>query len=219
MRLDKIKFSRLKEFDERSRNYPIMALIPKGSKPRSYTWRCDLNLDQKNLPACVGFSWTHEAAARPYPVNGLNDAIAVGVYRRAQKLDDVPGENYEGTSVLGGAKAAEEKKWLKEYRWGFSESDLCLAVGYHGPAVLGINWYSGMMNPDSKGIVRPTGTLEGGHAILCNGVNVKNELYRLHNSWSSSWGINGDCFITRADMTKLLKEQGETCIPVVRLMG
>lgn len=57
----------------------------------------------------------------------------------------------------------------------------------------------------------------GGHAILCNGVNVKSGLYRLHNSWGESWGVNGEAFISRADMATLLKRQGEACIPVKRL--
>jgi hypothetical protein len=166
----------------------------------------------------VGFSITHEAAAKPCPVPGLTNAIAVQVYKRAQQLDEFPGEFYDGSSVLGGIKAGVEKKWYKEYRWAFGEDDLALAVGWHGPAVLGINWYSDMMTSDSKGVIKPTGTLEGGHAILCTGISIKKGLYRLHNSWSREWGIDGDCFISREDMAKLLKMKGEACIPITRLM-
>lgn len=214
-----IKFGRLQEFDEQSRNYPIRAIIGIGAKPRSYTWRCLANLDQGNTPACVGFSITHEAIARPVEVKGLDSKTALALYKKAQQLDEWPGTNYEGTSVLGGMKAAVEKKWYTEYRWAFGEDDLALAVGYKGPVVLGINWYSGMMEPDFKGIIRPTGAAEGGHAILCNGINIKTGLYRLHNSWGTGWGINGDCFISRVDLAKLLKEEGEACVPIKRTTG
>ena len=97
-----IKFGRLVEFDERSRKFPIRALIPKEVKPRSYTWRCSTCLDQGSLPACVGFAVSHEAAARPVEVPGITNDIARQIYYRAQKLDDIPGEDYEGSSVLGG---------------------------------------------------------------------------------------------------------------------
>jgi hypothetical protein len=143
----------------------------------------------------------------------------LGVYKLAQKLDEIPGEDYEGSSVLGGAKAAVQKKWIKEYRWGFSEPEMALAVGNHGPAVIGIDWLSDMMEPDSKGLIHATGYAEGGHAILVNGINLKKGLYHLHNSWGISWGINGGCFLSRDDMAMLLARQGECCIPVVRLMG
>ena len=214
-----IKFGRLKQFDKRSRQYPIRDLIGAGAKPRSYTWRCMTYLDQGNLPACVGFAVSHEALARPAEVPGLTNAIADQVYYRAQELDDFPGTDYDGTSVLGGIKAGMERKWYGSYRWAFGEADLCFAVGYKGPVVLGVNWYSGMMDPDSKGIIKPTGTLEGGHAILCTGINLKTGLYLLHNSWGAGWGFGGDCFISRPDMSLLLVRDGEACVPIARGRG
>jgi hypothetical protein len=208
-------FDRLVEFDERSRQYPIKALLI-TKKKRSYTWSCPVNLDQGSEGACTGFSVAHEAAARPKPVAGVTNDTARAIYHRAQQLDEWPGENYEGSSVLGAIKAGSERGWYDEYRWAFSEEDLCLAVGYKGPAVLGINWYEGMMDPDYNGIIVPVGSCVGGHAILCNGYSVKTGFYRLHNSWGSGWGVNGDCFIYREDLADLLRQDGEACIPVLR---
>lgn len=210
-------FGRYPEFDERSRQYPIRALIARGSVPRSYTWSCGVVLDQGSYPACVGYSICHEAVARPVLVQRVTSATALALYRRAQQLDEWAGENYDGTSVLGGMKAATEKQWYAEYRWAFGEADLCLAVGYKGPAVLGINWYDGMYEPNAQGIIQVSGTVLGGHAILCNGYNAKTKLYRLHNSWGAAWGKNGECFLSKADMARLLAEDGEACIPVKRL--
>ena len=58
-------FDRLVQFDERSRAFPIRALIDADAKPRSYTWQCPVWLDQGTEGACVGFGVSHEAAARP----------------------------------------------------------------------------------------------------------------------------------------------------------
>ncbi len=210
-------FGRLIEFDERSRDYPIRALLAATAKQRSYTWKCNVWLDQGMTPACTGFSVCQEAAARPVAVANITDLMAVQVYHRAQELDLWPGEDYDGSSVLGAMKAAVERGWYSEYRWAFSEMDLRMAIGFKGPAVLGVNWYTGMLEPWSNGIIQATGIVEGCHAILCNGVNIKKGLYRLHNSWGRSWGKDGECFISFADMEKLLAQQGEACIPVKRL--
>ncbi len=211
-------FGRLIEFDDRSRKFPIRALIPQVSVPRSYTWSCGIWLDQEKAPACTGFAVAHEAAARPVIVPGINNVSGLSLYRRAKQLDQWPGEGYEGSSVLGAMKAGVECGWYSEYRWAFSEMDLRLAVGYKGPAVLGISWYSEMSSPDGNGIIEPLGGFLGGHAILCNGVNIKKRLYRLHNSWGKSWGRSGECFISFEDMEELLKEEGEACIPIKRLL-
>lgn len=211
------KFGRLIQFDKRSRNYPIRALIVPSAKPRSYTWSCGIVLNQGNESSCTGNAVAHEAAARPVVVSGITELTASTLYIRARQIDEWPGEDYDGSSVLAAMKAGQERGWYKEYRWAFGEADLALAIGHKGPAVLGINWYEGMEEIDSKGMLQVTGGVLGGHAILCNGYSATKKIYRLHNSWGPAWGINGECFISSADMTRLLKEDGEACIPVVRL--
>jgi hypothetical protein len=137
------------------------------------------------------------------------------IYKEAQKIDPWPGETYEGTSVLAGAKIATSLGHYKEYRWAFGLQDLILALGYKGPAVLGINWYSSMYSP-VNGIVKISGSVVGGHAILANGVSIPKQQVRLHNSWGPGWGNNGEAFISFADLGRLLNEGGEACIPVIR---
>jgi len=216
------RLDRLVQFDERSRNYSVREIID-AQKPRSYTWSLTTRLDQGSDGACVGFSWTHELAARPVEVKGVSNDTALGIYYEAQRLDDWPGgeypgadERYSGTSVLAGAKAVQKLGFIQEYRWAFSLEEALTAVSRKGPGILGTNWYSGMFEPDSKGFVRPTGYIAGGHAILVRGVNVKDKTVRLSNSWGTEWGINGDCFMTWDDFERLLYENGEFCIPVGR---
>ncbi len=208
-------------FDERSRAFPIRTLV--AEKPlRSYTWSCGVNLDQGSEGACVGFAFGHEISARPL-VQPVTNEYARDVYLDAQKVDAWPGEDYSGTSVLAGAKVCQARGHFAEYRWAFGLSDLQLALGYAGPAVLGLNWYTGQMTPDSTGRIRPTGSIEGGHAILAyrvwlpNSTRPEGQVW-LWNSWGSDWGKGGACWLTFADLERLLHEDGEAVVPIGRRM-
>jgi hypothetical protein len=212
------RLDRCVHFDERSRNFPIRALIPAVAKPRGYTWSVGVQLDQGHEGACTGFAVAHEAAARPVVVPNIDNALARKIYYRARQLDEWEGEDYEGSSVLAAVKAGQEAGLYGEYRWAFGLDDLILAVGYKGPAILGIPWYTGMMRPDSEGFLRVSGIVEGGHAILTNRVSVRRSVrarqrfFELYNSWGGE--ANGK--VTDADMDRLLHERGEACIPVKR---
>ena len=216
------RLDRLAQFDERSRAFPVRELVV--DKPlRSYTWKLDTYLDQGREGACVGFSWSHELAARPVGVSGIDNSTARTVYFEAQKLDPWEGGAYpnavpfyEGTSVLAGAKAIQALGKIKEYRWAFSLHDALLAIGYQGPGILGCWWYEGMMNTDDKGFIKPTGRIVGGHAIVVRGVNFKRREVRLSNSWGKSWGKDGDALMTFEDFEKVLMDDGEFCVPVKR---
>ena len=211
-----LRLDRIKQFDERSRNYPIRKVT--GTKPyRSYTWRCSRWLDQGSDGACVGFSIAHELIARPAEVKGIMPRFAKEkIYWEAQKIDEWRGGSYpgakpfyEGTSVLAGAKVVQSLGYIDSYYWSFSISDFKIGIGYHGPAVIGINWYEDMMETDSKGFIKPTGSILGGHAILVRSINIKDSYFLLRNSWGSEWGKKGDCKLSFKDMGKLLKEDGE----------
>jgi hypothetical protein len=208
-------FDRLPSIDERNALYPMRTLV--AAKPlRSYTWRCNTWLDQGSEGACVGFAWAHDVAARPRErlIDGFD---ARNIYHAAQRVDEWPGEDYEGTSVLGGAKVCHELGHFAEYRWATSLDDLLLGIGYFGPAVLGVNWYQGMSNTDDDGYIHAVGSVLGGHAILAHSVNVKQQYVVLHNSWGQSWGVNGRAKILFEDLEALLNQDGEACIPVRRL--
>lgn len=196
-------------------NYHVRTLLP-ALAPRSYTWTCGTHLDQGSLGSCVGNGFTHDALAKPNPHKGLTETDAVALYHRAQQLDDSPGENYEGTSVLAGAKASAERGWLVQYRWATTVDDIVATVGYVGPVVIGVDWYDGMMDTDAKGYIHATGSVQGGHCILVKGVNVKLKRFTLHQSWGTSWGIGGDCYLSFADMAFLLSRQGEAAVPITK---
>jgi len=217
------RLDRLVKFDQRSRNFPVMAAVKPKLKPRSYTWRCLQTLDQGTEGACVGFGVSHELIARPKEVEWIDNEFARRLYFAAQKIDEWPGgaypgarPRYEGTSVLAGLKMAVTNGYAESYLWAFGIEDLKIGVGYFGPAVLGLKWMNGMFTPDKKGFIHATGDGQGGHCILCRAVNVKKEFFTLRNSWGADWGVGGDCYISFADMEKLLKDDGEAAFLVKR---
>lgn len=217
------RLTRLQQFDARSKAYPVRKLV-EGKKPRSYTWKCGSWLDQGQEGACVGFAWTHELIAKPAVVEGVDGSFArEKIYWEAQKIDpwdggSYPGANpfYEGTSVLAGAKIVQKLGYIEEYRWAFSIEDLVLAVGFCGPAVLGIPWYGSMFDPYGCGHLHVEGAVAGGHAILCMGVDVRAKTFKLHNSWGKKWGNDGEALIGWDELERLLNEGGEACIPIGR---
>ena len=225
------------KFDPRSRAFSITDVIS-HDRIRSYSWACTTWNDQGKEGACVGFAWSHELASRPVVIPTDND-IARNIYLNAKKIDEWAGEDYDGTSVLAGVKSTRELfkdkngiPSIAEYRWAFSLEDLVRALGFRGPAVLGMNWYVGMFNTDASGFIHKSGWLSGGHAIMaravsivwidakatktwCN-VNLALSYVTLRNSWGKDWGVSGECKISLTDLEALLKEQGEVCIPVIR---
>lgn len=210
-----MKLGRVYEYDARIRNFPLRSvMLPR--KQRSMTWLCSTYLDQGDTASCVGHAICHDAIARPDVERGIDGAIAMNVYKRAQNLDQWEGEEpaYQGTSVLAGLKAGVERGWYMGYRWAFGLDDLIMGVGYYGPAILGINWYTGMFSSDPDGMIHVTGSVAGGHAILCKGVSVPKRKFRLHNSWGRSFGLKGDCFVSFDDMERLLSEFGEAAFTV-----
>lgn len=227
------RLDRIAQFDERSRGFSIRTLT--GLKPlRSYSWRCSVWLDQGKEGACVGFGWSQELAARPVEVKSVTDAFAFKLYKEAQQLDETPGDDYEGTSVLAGAKAVLARGFIASYHWAFGLNDILLALGYAGPVVLGVNWYSNMFKPDAQGFLWASGELSGGHCILARSVHLqwltstspkllanvdKHQSYVvLHNSWGKSWGQDGEAKLSLLDLERLLGEQGEACVPSGRKM-
>lgn len=230
-------FDRVVQFDPRSRGFAAVTLIP-HNLIRSYTWKCEAWHDQGREGACVGFAWSHELTARPAKVT-TTAADAMKIYKEAQKIDEWPGENYEGTSILAGVKIVrsqfKNKKGnplIGEYRWAFGIEDLVRVLGFRGPAVLGLNWYSGMLHTNRQGFISKAGYLAGGHAILAyavkivwkdkkgskewSNVDMDSSYVTLRNSWGKLWGVNGDAKITLRDLDVLLHEQGEACVPTIR---
>ena len=187
--------------------------VTRPLRPRG--WSLKTHLDQKSEGACVGFAWAHELAAVPIKIS-VNNETGREIYKEAQTIDEWPGEGYEGTSVLAGAKIVKQRGYMTEYRWCFSGHDVRLALAYHGPVVFGINWFEGMLATDPHGYIHPTGAVLGGHAIVGIAVHTASSKIVLQNSWGEDWGIGGRCYLSWPDLDKVLAQQGECCVPIAR---
>jgi len=216
------RLDRLASFDERSRNFPVTAVIS-AQTPVTKTWTIPSGepvLDQGNEGACVGFGVTNELRFNPVPVPDLTAAFArQAIYWGAQRIDEWPGGAYpgarpfyEGTSVLAGIKTAAKLGYYSAYHWAFGEDQLALAVSYVGPCVIGIPWYSGMFQPNAQGYLTISGSVQGGHCVLVYGINVRSSYYTIYNSWGAGWGNKGTAKIRRRDLARLLSEDGDACV-------
>lgn len=220
-------------FDERSKDFPIRAAIKERPKRRNKLWRVGPILDQGREGACVGFGWTAEALSTPVAVDLKRlkaeapedpTAFAHTIYKRAKQLDPWLGEDYDGTSVLAGAKALRELGIIKEYRWAFTIDDVIDAILVKGPVVLGIYWYQSMYDAP-EGILSVSGKIVGGHCITAVGYKTAEssvtgeDTIILQNSWGPDWGINGLAEIRVSELASLLKNSGEACIPSKRSYG
>jgi len=228
---------RLIEFDPRSMAYYVRLVTPLFDKPRHYVWSPGLHdsLDQQRDGACVACGWLGELAARPVVVGGIHNGLIRPLYYKIQKNDQWPGgaylpptdpEFYEGTSVVAGARTLKTMGFYGEYRWAFNEDDMARANTYHGPCVIGINWKTGMMQPDSNGFIKDTGVNEGGHCVVSLGLREHNgvECYVIRQSWGE-WGVpitingvvyRGCAYMPREVMARSLEDKGECCVPTIR---
>ncbi len=73
-----------------------------------------------------------------------------------------------------------------------------------------------MFNLNEQNLLAPIGSVVGGHCILADSVNIKEETIGGPNSWGYNWGMNGRWAIRWVDAERLMKEDGEAAVPVRR---
>jgi hypothetical protein len=197
--------------DARDRRHLLAAALPtEAPLPRYRNYNPGPVMDQGQTSQCVGFAWRAFLHAAPLQTKSGPDAPTI--YYGAQRLDEWPGEDYEGSSVRGGAKFLQRLDHLESYLWAFNIHDVeRWLLGGHGTLVLGTNWYEGMFDPDRDGRLRLTGRIAGGHAYLAYGCNRQKGIIRVQNSWGTPWGVSGRAYLTYDDLARLLSEDGEAC--------
>jgi len=136
------------------------------------------------------------------------------IYHAAQQVDEWPGEDYAGTSVRAGAKVLQSLGHVASYVWAFTAEDVATwLLSGHGTCVAGTAWTSGMMRPNDKGFIAPTGNSVGGHAYLIVGYNRVSGVFRILNSWGS-WGQNGRAWILGEHLDVLIRDDGEAATAI-----
>lgn len=205
--------------DTRNANYPVSksgVLPAKESKRKVRYWnegrKSRGQVNQGSVPACVGAGWVHYLINGPVTRKIGEIPTFMELYRRAQQLDEWEGEAYAGTSVLGGAKAVQERGLIGNYWWTEDINEVVQILLEVGPIVVGTLWFAGMSYPDKKGRIKIAGAMEGGHCYLINGINLETEETRAEQSWYPSWGDTGNFWPTLRQLETLISYGAEICI-------
>jgi C1A family cysteine protease len=231
------RLGRLIYHDPRSRGY-MYATATRTPMPVivSKTWDFEgPNLDQGQTGTCVGHGFIDEFAANPVEVlESFNEDYALDFFDECAKRDPFPGNSrQDGTTVTAGGQTAKARGFVDEYRWVDTSApedevaaQLLTALLNEGPLVAGTYWTNHMFDPDSYGVIKPTGDDAGGHCYLIRGVLSAEDAFAqlminepallITNSWGTGWGVHGDAWIRLSDFVALLKRDGELLVPIGR---
>lgn len=216
------KLGRRRAVDPKDKLFRMAAVLPRRPPVSSRFWVLSDILDQGNTPRCVAFSWgqmiqcsptrTKLTAAAKRQKYASPESFLSELYKNAQRIDEWPGEDYDGTSVRAGAKVLETWGYLSEYVWAWDADTVRLHVLARGPVVVGTWWYRSMFWPHlTGGYLKAEGARDGGHAWLVHGYSLKRKAFRMVNSWGANWGERGKAWVDFAVMERLLSEDGEAC--------
>lgn len=191
--------------DQRDADYPLAEVL---AEPDSFarTWRPDphMPLNQGQTPRCVGYSGKQFLLTRPTDKGLTGTPSADDLYALAQKNDEFPGENYDGTTARGLCKGLQSLGIITEYRWAANVNEIITYLLTRGPVLIGSDWLEGMDNPDSNGMLTVTGKPRGGHEYLAIGAVPTIDAIMFCNSWGPTWGWGGYFFMKRMDLQHLV---------------
>jgi hypothetical protein len=206
-------FDWIPRFDPRTLQYPLEEAIT-TDLPWTYRyWRAAPTMDQGREGACVGHGVIGAVQSAPIDAD-MRDAqtAAFGLYHIAQFYDEWQGQGYEGTSVVAGLTIAKMLGMVGEFRRPTSVSEFADGIATIGPGVIGVNWRSGMMEPDANGWIHVTGNIEGGHCVYVSGVNKVARKFKIEQSWGEDHGIRGAVWCSWDDMDLSLSDDGEAYV-------
>jgi hypothetical protein len=204
--------------DPRSRSYRARDEVARTARfKRVWTTRKAGPLDQGREGECVGFACAGELAAKPAAFT-VTDETGRKIFAAARSIDLSEGRDFpDGATVIAGLQACRRANYFLKFLWCFGIDDTINWIVRRGPVILGIPWYDGMYDPDTKGLLRVSGRLVGGHAIMANGFWPAHpqfgDVLVLTNSWGKTWGINGRAYLPVEDAVRLLSEDGEVAAP------
>ena len=189
--------------------------------------------DQGPEGTTVGFALAYALAAEVERATGQSPLYSArSIYVEARKWDEWPGQDYEGTSLLGGLTALKEIGAYLDSDWPYNQrsgptpgtqpsqrisdftlisrerSDLIIsALKENRPVVATINVTDafGTVGGDGRVSIGNDLQSQGGHLICIVGYNGDRDEFKFANMWGSDWGAAGFGFIRRSDLEKILQ--------------
>src|SRR4051812_25392755 len=223
---------------EKSHRYNIAPLLALPARYRrdSEPWPRNRILDQGASGTCTAAMLRGLYESRPVPHGEKVGPDWIALYRKIVLRDTFPDNDREadpalaprledlvsGSSVDAALMTGVDLGWWKEVRWcrSLADADDWIRRRDGSPLGIGINWYSGFFDPDHEGIVRPTGSIEGGHAIRVRYHFRRRGLWLLTNSWGPDWGVGGECFMDDETFDRVcFKEAGECGVAVEMIVA
>jgi len=217
--------------DPRDRGYLLtpdrLRSIPRTLEPgvrrRTLPWKRGPVLDQGSTSECTVFAAAAFLQCAPQLHRtglGWERNHYTGTYRAAQRIDEWPGEDYNGTSERAVMKILQGDGIISEYLWCADEDIAKEYLLTRGTLCLGSDWFASMFKPSAKGAyVEPEGQLVGGHETCVRWYHGPKhrkypDSYELINSWGEDYGDRG-LFRMKADTFRYLTFQlgGDLCSP------
>jgi hypothetical protein len=190
-------------------------------------------LNQGNYNSCVGNTFTQICNTQLFTsvrtaknVSWFTEGFALQLYSRATHDDGMSQYYYppndDGSTALGGAKAAQDLGLIDRYEHTFT-FDAFRAALQRQPVCVGTLWTQDMFNPDPvSGLLTvnlgdpndPNNTnIAGGHEYLALGLDYTHQWVIFLTSWGPSFGLDGRFKISFADFATLLAAEGDVVVP------
>lgn len=205
--------------DPRDAAYPMalhLDLLPPKVYLSRYWYPSKSVLNQGNVGACIGFTganWIQNSPVR----SAVTNQTGFGLYAACKAIDGFP--SVEGTFDRALMQVLITQGRIDRYLWAQTPSELLDWVLTTGPVMVGTNWYGSMFDPNAEGFINISGSVAGGHEYLIRGYSNPRKAYRVRNSWGGSWGMNGEAWIAKADLERLVfAENGDACAATERFV-
>jgi hypothetical protein len=152
-------------------------------------------------------------------VHWYTEGFALNLYHLATIADGINTDFYppndNGTTALGGAKAAQEAGLVDTYQHTFDFNTFRAAI-QHQPVCVGTLWTNQMFNVDPTGLISvgdlSDSNIAGGHEYLAVGISYTQQQVRFLTSWGPDFGIKGEFKLTFSDFEQLLDNEGDVLV-------
>ena len=168
------------------------------------------SLDQGETPHCTGFGDATYLINEP-TYTPSTDEDGHRFYYMNKEFDGEPGQE-NGSCVRSAAKTLQAVGRISNYAFAPNFELIKWWLLHRGPVCVGTIWYMGMFTPDEDNIIYPTGTVEGGHFYVLNGIDP--EYVYGQNSWGPGWGDNGAFRMRISDFISIFQLGGEASVAV-----